>query len=124
MTRTESRRRMLSRSVRSMLALCMLFAYSGAVDAQSAASGEAFREGTRLARQGLNRAARRNYEAAPATGHAEPLVHYNLGVTQYRTGNYAAAEAAFREAAADPRLAALASYNQGLVHRANGDFAA
>lgn len=124
MTRTESRRRMLSRSVRSMLALCMLFAYSGAVDAQSAASGEAFREGTRLARQGLNRAARRNYEAALATGHDEPLVHYNLGVTQYRTGNYAAAEAAFREAAADPRLAALASYNLGLVHRANGDFAA
>ncbi len=44
-----------------------------------------------------------------------PALHFNIGVAAYRAGNYARAEAAFKEVANTPAMAGLAYYNLGLV---------
>ena len=44
-----------------------------------------------------------------------PAVHFNIGVCAYKLGRWSRAEAAFREVARTPEMAALAHYNLGLV---------
>lgn len=124
MTRTDCIGGVFPSRPRSLVAACLLLAVGAAFGQEATQGQEAMREGTRLARQGLDRAARRNYEAALAVGVDESLLHYNIGVTLYRTGDYEAAEAAFEKAASDPRLAGLALYNLGLAQRAGGNYTA
>lgn len=50
-----------------------------------------------------------------------PALHFNIGVAAYRTGNYARAEAAFKEVANTPAMAGLAYYNLGLVELKRND---
>ncbi len=58
------------------------------------------------------------YEEALALGLSGPAVHFNIGVTAYRSGKYERAESAFLEVARTPAMAALAHYNLGLVELA------
>jgi len=57
------------------------------------------------------------FQEAQDAGSEGPAVHYNIGVCQYRLGDYAGAERAFRIVADGyPAMRALALYNLGLVH--------
>jgi tetratricopeptide (TPR) repeat protein len=92
--------------------------------AAAAAEGDAtalFRDANGLMRSGIYHAALLRYRQAAAAGLDTPLLHYNLGVTYYRLGQYPQAVSEFQRAAEDPDLAALATYNGGLAHRAAGD---
>jgi tetratricopeptide (TPR) repeat protein len=55
------------------------------------------------------------FEGAVAAGMTGPAVHFNIGVCAYKLGRWERAEAAFREVARTPEMAALAHYNLGLV---------
>jgi tetratricopeptide (TPR) repeat protein len=55
------------------------------------------------------------YEQCIALGMQGPAIHYNIGVSAYRSGDLARAESAFREVARTPAMAPLAYYNLGLV---------
>jgi hypothetical protein len=56
------------------------------------------------------------FQAARANGLDSASLHYNLGVSQYRVGDYAEAEATFAGVRARfPELGALADYNRGLA---------
>jgi hypothetical protein len=68
------------------------------------------------------REALRLFEAARDAGSSGPSSYYNIGVSQYRLGDFAAAEATFATLAAEfPALRELAEYNRGLALRAVGD---
>ena len=57
------------------------------------------------------------FQDARDAGIEGPSVHYNIGVCEYRLGNYAGAETAFRVVADGyPAMRALALYNLGLVY--------
>jgi tetratricopeptide (TPR) repeat protein len=84
---------------------------------------ELFAEGNALVRSGVYRTALLRYREAAAAGVDTPLLHYNLGIVHYKLGNYAEAADEFARAASEPKLAALAQYNRGLVLRAAGDAA-
>ncbi len=56
------------------------------------------------------------FQAALDAGLDEPAVHFNLAVSRYRHGDYAAAQRQFQAIAQRfPELAALATYNLGLT---------
>ena len=80
-------------------------------------------EGNALTRAGIYRTALLRYREAAAAGLDTPLLHYNLGVTYYRLGEYGDAAQEFERTAAAPddALGALAQYNLGLALRAAGD---
>lgn len=80
-----------------------------------------FRDANGLVRSGVYRTALLRYRAAADAGLDTPLLHYNMGVAYYRLDQYSEAVAEFEKAQADPQLAALATYNLGLAHRAAGD---
>jgi tetratricopeptide (TPR) repeat protein len=62
-----------------------------------------------------------HFQAARDAGMSGPAVHYNIGVSHYKLGNYREAEAAFRRVATDyPAMRALAQYNLGLALRKQG----
>jgi hypothetical protein len=88
--------------------------------AETDAGMEQFRRGIESFENGNLQAARANFESAVAAGLASPSLYYNLGVTCYQLGDYAAAETAFR-ALLDGSNGALARYNLGLVALGNGD---
>ena len=94
----------------------------GQAAAQTAAALSA--EGNALVRSGVYRTALLRYREAAAAGLDTPLLHYNLGVVHYKLGDFGDAADEFALATAEPRLAALASYNRGLALRAAGDSAA
>lgn len=56
------------------------------------------------------------FQDARDAGIEGPAIHYNIGVCEYRLGDYAGAETAFRTVADEyPAMRALALYNLGLV---------
>lgn len=56
------------------------------------------------------------FETARANGNDSPALHYNIGVCQYRVGDYAqAAETFARVRDRFPQFAAVADYNRGLA---------
>jgi hypothetical protein len=76
----------------------------------------AFAAGSDAFAAGDYRAAVQWFEQARDGGLAGPAVHYNLGVAQYRVGDYAAAEATFRLIGERfPAMRSLAEYNLGLA---------
>ncbi len=60
------------------------------------------------------------FEGAVSAGMTGPAVHFNIGVCAYKLARWERAEAAFREVARTPQMAALARYNLGLVARGAG----
>lgn len=96
----------------------------GAAEAAAQTPAELLAEGNRLVRSGVYRTALLRYREAAAAGLDAPLLHYNIGVVQYRLGAFDESAAEFARAAAEPALAALANYNRGLALRAAGDRAA
>jgi hypothetical protein len=82
-------------------------------------AGSLFREGNSLAKSGLYHAALLRYREAAAAGVDSSIYHYNIGVVYYRLGRYAEASEQLRIASLDPDLAAIATYNLGLVELAN-----
>ena len=96
--------------------------------ARAAAGADAsalFAEGERAFAVGEYEEALRLFEAARDSGSTGPSSYYNIGVCQYRLGDFAAAEATFATLAAEfPALRELAEYNRGLALRASGDTAA
>jgi len=85
----------------------------GAVRAQSE---EPFAAGTAAFEQGDYLRALSFFEGARSQGADSAALRYNIGVCQYRVGDYAAAEATFRDLAVRyPSFAALAEYNRGLA---------
>jgi hypothetical protein len=93
----------------------------GAPEAAAQAAGALMAEGNQLVRSGIYRTALLRYREAAAAGLDSPLLHYNLGVVHYELGDFAASAEEFARAAAEPKLAALATYNRGLALRAAGD---
>ena len=105
--------------------MLLLFAgFLGGREAAAQTAAELMAEGNQLVRSGVYRTALLRYREAAAAGLESPLLHYNLGVVRYELGQYAESADEFARAAADPKLAALASYNRGLALRAAGDAAA
>lgn len=81
-----------------------------------------FADGERAFAAGEYREALRLFEAAREAGSSGPSSYYNIGVCQYRLGEFAAAEATFARLADEfPAMRELAEYNRGLALRARGD---
>lgn len=106
-----------------LIPFCFI-ALIGSREAAGQTPAELLAEGNRLVRSGVYRTALLRYREAAAAGLDTPLLHYNIGVVQYRLGAFAESAEEFALAAAEPSLAALASYNRGLALRAAGDRAA
>jgi tetratricopeptide (TPR) repeat protein len=104
-------------------AVCVLPAFAGAT--QAADASELFAQGERAFAAADYREAVRLFTAARDAGSAGPSSYYNIGVSQFRLRDYAAAEATFAALAAEfPALRELAEYNRGLALRAAGDLRA
>jgi tetratricopeptide (TPR) repeat protein len=110
------------RHSKSLIVLAIAACLGREAAAQSAS--ELLAEGNQLVRSGVYRTALLRYREAAAAGLDSGLLHYNLGVVHYELGDFAASADEFGRAAADPALAALASYNRGLALRAGGNAAA
>lgn len=94
--------------------MALFFALSGPVigattDADWNAGKQAYRDGDYASALVF-------FETARDTGLDGPAVHYNIAVSQYKLGRYAAADATFEIIARRfPKMRALAEYNLGLT---------
>ena len=109
-------------------ALLLTFVYLMMAVPSTAAGADAsalFADGERAFAAGEYQEALRLFTAAREAGSTGPSSYYNIGVCQYRLGDYAAAEATFATLAGEfPALRELAEYNRGLALRAAGNMAA
>ena len=104
------------RGLSYLLALGSLTLSSIAWAADSGPATEAFAAGTTAFAQQDYLLALSHFQDARAHGLDGPAIHYNLGVCQYKLGNYREADAAFHVVADNyPAMRALAHYNLGLV---------
>lgn len=110
------------RHSKSLITLALAACFAGEAAAQTAV--ELMAEGNQLVRSGIYRTALLRYREAAAAGLDSGLLHYNLGVVHYELHDYTEAADEFARAAADPALAALASYNRGVALEAAGNAAA
>lgn len=95
--------------------LCFAWQASLSAVAQAPEAQQAFAAGTRHFERGDFARALEQFRRARAAGMAEVAVLYNIGVCEYRTGAYPAAEESFRRIARlYPAMRALAHYNLGL----------
>ena len=105
-----------------LTAACVLLALARAAHGTDA--GALFAEGEQAFSAGRYADALRLFEAAREAGSTGPSSYYNIGVCQYRLGDYDAAEVTFATLATEfPAMRELAQYNRGLALRANGDLA-
>jgi hypothetical protein len=82
----------------------------------------AFAAATRAFEAGDYRQALSLFETARASGGDTPALHYNIGVCQYRVGDYADAAATFALVRDRfPQFASVAEYNRGLALSALND---
>jgi tetratricopeptide (TPR) repeat protein len=91
----------------------VLLSAGGVAHAQEA---DPFAAGNAAFQQGDYAQALALFQNARAAGSDTPALEYNIGVCQYRVGDYAAAEATFGALASRfPSFHALAEYNRGLA---------
>jgi tetratricopeptide (TPR) repeat protein len=110
----------MSRALALVIA-CMALAFARAAGAADASA--LFADGERAFAAGEYQEALRMFTAAREAGSTGPSSHYNIGVCQYRLGDYEAAEATFAELAAQfPAMRELAEYNRGLALRSDGHY--
>ncbi len=101
---------------------CMIVAADRGAAGADADASALFAEGERAFAAGDFDEALRLFTAAREAGSTGPSSYYNIGVSQYRLGEYGAAEATFRALAAEfPTFRELAEYNRGLARRADGE---
>ncbi len=84
-------------------------------------SDEMFADGNRLFRDDLYWAALLRYQQAYDAGMNTAVLHYNIGVANYRAEQYARAHAALLKATQSPGLRVAAHFNLGLNAYAAGD---
>jgi len=84
-------------------------------------SDELFAEGNRLFRDDLYWAALLRYQEAHDAGLNSAVLHYNIGVTNYRAGQHKRAREALLKAVQAPQLRVVAQFNLGLNAYADGD---
>jgi tetratricopeptide (TPR) repeat protein len=103
-----------------MLRIVVLFLASTMMVA--AEPGQDWESGQQAFADGDYRSALLYFELARDTGLPGPAVHYNIAVTQYKLGRYAAALATFEDIARRyPKMQGLAEYNMGLSERRLGN---
>jgi tetratricopeptide (TPR) repeat protein len=101
-------------------AACMIMAFAHAAFGVDAST--LFADGERAFAAGEYAEALRLFTEAREAGSTGPSSYYNIGVCQYRLGDYPAAEATFAMLAAEfPAMRHLAEYNRGLALRADGE---
>lgn len=104
----------------TMLRIVVLFLASTMMVA--AEPGQDWESGQQAFADGDYRSALLYFELARDTGLPGPAVHYNIAVTQYKLGRYAAALATFEDIARRyPKMRGLAEYNMGLAERRLGN---
>src|SRR5262245_31261440 len=100
---------------------CMLMALARAAPIADASA--LFAEGERAFTAGEYGEALRLFTAAREAGSTGPSSYYNIGVSQFRLGDYDAAERTFATLAAEfPAMRELAEYNRGLALRPDGNY--
>jgi hypothetical protein len=108
------------RALAFAIACMILFARA----ASGADASALFADGERAFAAGEYSEALRLFTAARDAGSTGPSSFYNVGVCQYRLGDYSAAEATFAMLAAEfPAMRELAEYNRGLSLRAASKWA-
>ena len=108
--------------VLAFLMACPVMAFAQA--APGADASALFADGERAFTAGEYGEALRLFTAAREAGSTGPSSYYNIGVSQYRLGDYDAAEATFATLAAEfPAMRELAEYNRGLALRAESNWA-
>lgn len=101
---------------RTLAMIALLFGVD--IPALAATAGEAgFEQGLAASQRGKHRQAIKAFLQAQQAGFNKPALHYNLGVSYFRLGDYAKARQRFERLTRDPQWAALAYYNLGLVAR-------
>jgi tetratricopeptide (TPR) repeat protein len=107
--------------LRALLFAAACCALSGAHAARAQDASALFADGERAFAAGQYEDALRLFSAARAAGSRGPGSYYNIGVSQYRLGEYRDAGATFASlAVAFPEWRELAEYNRGLALRADG----
>lgn len=110
--------------MRRLILAISLVSMSGApfLDAAGQNASDAFAAGSRAFADGDYLRALAAFQSARDMGSPGPAVHYNIGVCNYRLGNYPQAAEAFEMVAGFPRMRSLGQYNLGLVRlRQNRD---
>ncbi|MDR9437726.1 MAG: tetratricopeptide repeat protein, partial [Thiohalophilus sp.] len=104
---------------RSLQPLALVALLLGTITpALAATAGQSeFDQGLKAAQSGRHQQAIKAFLQAQQAGFDKPALHYNLGVSYFRLGDYARARQQFERLTRDPQWAALAHYNLGLVAR-------
>jgi tetratricopeptide (TPR) repeat protein len=111
--------------LRALLLIFVCLMTASPSPAAGAGASAMFADGERAFATGDYEEALRLFTAAREAGSTGPSSYYNIGVCQYRLGDYAAAEATFATLAGEfPAMRELAEYNRGLALRAAGDMTA
>ncbi len=109
----------MGRGVRG-LACILLLVYLVPAGAQS--SADAWSNGTRAFELGDYSTALTFFESARDAGQRGPAVHYNIGVAQYKLGQYQRSRHTFELIAKQyPKFLALSEYNLGLIADRQGN---
>jgi hypothetical protein len=102
------------------LACIFLLVYLVPAGAQS--SADAWSNGTRAFELGDYSTALTFFESARDAGQRGPAVHYNIGVSQYKLGQYQRSRHTFELIAKQyPKFLALSEYNLGLIANRQGN---
>jgi len=86
-----------------------------------AAAYDSFQDGNRLFRDNLYWAALLRYREASEAGMDSPILHFNMGVANYRAQQHDRARVSLLKSAGTPELRVISHYNLGLNANAAGD---
>ena len=109
----------MQNTLRTLVALVIV---TTAGPAFAATASELFADGNRLFRDDLYWAALLRYGEAADAGMDTPLLHYNMGVANYKAQQYVRARESLEKAATYGPLAPISHYNLGLNAYALNDY--
>ncbi|MDH3439583.1 MAG: hypothetical protein OEM63_02435 [Gammaproteobacteria bacterium] len=110
---------LMQNTLRTLVALVIV---TTAGPAFAATASELFADGNRLFRDDLYWAALLRYGEAADAGMDTPLLHYNMGVANYKAQQYVRARESLEKAATYGPLAPISQYNLGLNAYALNDY--